>query len=72
MFIWGVVISLIMRYISVISRSHPTVVLWTPLIFLQMVKAETELVVVLNHGVKTAIAITLFYFVSRNIMGWKI
>ena len=72
MFFWGVIIATLMKIIIEMSKNHPTIILWTPLIFLQMVKAETEIAVVLNHGIKTSIAIGLFYFTAKKIFGWKI
>jgi len=72
MLFWGGLIALIMKVIVDISVNHPTIILWVPLIFLQMVKAETELVVVINHGVKTSIVIAIFYLTAKKIMGWRI
>jgi hypothetical protein len=72
MLVWGGLISLAFKYLLYLSYNYPTVVLWIPLMFLQVVKAETELVVVLNHGVKTAILLFVFYFSIRKILGWRI
>ena len=72
MFFWGILIAIIMKVIVDISKTHPTIILWVPLIFLQMVKAETEIVVVMNHGVKTIIVITIFYLETKKILGWRI
>jgi len=72
MLFWGVIIAFIMRMIVLVSLTHPTIILWAPLIFLQMVKAETELVVVLNHGIKTSIVIAIFYITAKKILGWRI
>ena len=72
MFFWGVFIALVMKFIVDLSQTNPTIVLWIPLVFLQMVKAETELVVVINHGVKTTIAILVFFWVTKKLLGWRI
>ena len=72
MLIWGGLISLSLRYLLALSYKYPTVILWIPLMFLQVVKAETELVVVLNHGVKSAFLLFLFYFGIKKILGWRI
>ena len=72
MFFWGGFLSLIMKLIIDTAKNHPTVILWIPLIFLQMVKAETELTIVMNHGVKTSITIALFYLMAKKIFGWRI
>ena len=50
--------------INIISRwgnRYPDLIFWLPLIFLQVVKAETSLVTVLNHLTK-AMLVTWFFF----------
>lgn len=54
------------------SRAYPTVILWMPLVFLQAVKAETELVVVLNHLVKSGVFVVFIYVFSYKVLKWKI
>jgi hypothetical protein len=49
-----------------------TLPLWTPLIFLQAVKAETELLVVLNHQIKAIVFVLLMYFVVRRVLKLRI
>lgn len=68
MLVWGLLIGFVAKYLLVLARKQPTLIVWAPLIFLQVVKAETELLVVLNHGIK-AIAFTwVFYFVARRFL----
>ncbi|GHB37087.1 hypothetical protein [Mongoliitalea lutea] len=43
-----------------------------PIVFLQVVKAETELVVVLNHLFKSLIVVLMFFYVSKNVLKWKL
>lgn len=72
MLVWGIFIAWLMKIIIINTVQHPTIILWIPLIFLQMVKAETELVVVINHGIKTLVAFMLFYWTAKKILGWRI
>lgn len=70
MFIYGFLLALVAkRVFNLSASSRPTLILWLPLIFLQVVKAETELVVVLNHLVKASIFVFGVYWVSRKIFG---
>lgn len=72
MFIWGMVLALFFRWLVNYSYKYPTFILWTPLIFLQVIKAETELVVVLNHLVKATIFSLGIFWGFRRLLGWKI
>ena len=54
------------------SRRYPTILLWLPLIFLQVIKAETELVVVLNHLVKSLILVLGFFWAVPKFFNWKL
>ncbi|AHM58650.1 hypothetical protein D770_01880 [Flammeovirgaceae bacterium 311] len=65
--LWGLMLAFTFRKVVEISEENPTVLLWLPLIFLQVVKAETELVVVLNHLVKASILIFGIYWLSRKV-----
>jgi len=59
MVIWGLVLSYIFRLLVRYSFKEPLLYIFFPLIFLQVVKAETELLVVLNHLLKS-IVLTIF------------
>lgn len=65
MFAVGLFISAVLRFVALWIEKEPTVILWLPLIFLQAVKAETELVVVLNYIVKMLIAVAVIRWGSR-------
>ncbi len=65
---YAIVLNVLYRY----SRRHPTILLWLPLIFLQVVKAETELVVVLNHLVKSLILVLGFFWAAGKFLNWKL
>jgi hypothetical protein len=50
----------------------PLLLAFIPLIFLQVVKAETELVVVLNHLVKSSIVVFGFFWGARKFLKWQL
>ncbi len=67
MFFWGLFISWFWRKLILLSDSYPTLLIWSPILFLQVVKAETEFVVVLNHLLKSAVLIfALLWFIKRQ------
>lgn len=62
MFVWGLVYASFYRICIWVGRKYPTFIFWMPLIFYQAIKAETELVVVLNQLVKgTAVTFAAYY-----------
>jgi hypothetical protein len=63
----GLFYGAVLRAMVNIARTEPTIVLWTPLLFLQAIKAETELTIVLNHLVKTFILILVLYFALKPL-----
>ncbi len=65
---WGAVFGLMIRYVAVRSIEQPSFALWTPLIVLQAVKAETELVVALNHMAKAGLFVILIYFIAHRLL----
>ena len=72
MLIFGMIYGLVLKLATIVANIWPTFVLWSPLLFLQAVKAETELVVVLNHVVKSFIFVVCIYFVVQKILKVKI
>jgi len=72
MFVWGGVIGGLLRALAALSSTYPTAILWAPLLFLQVVKAETELVTVLNHGLKVGLVLWFLYWFAYRVMRVKI
>jgi hypothetical protein len=72
MAIWAWFLSWYWRKLAVYVNKHPLLLLFLPLLFLQVVKAETELVVVLNHLVKASIVVWLFFIAAKKYFNWKI
>lgn len=65
--IWGFFILKVWQFLINKSKDQIVLLAFLPLIFLQVVKAETELVVVLNHLIKTGIAVLIILYVIRSI-----
>ena len=67
LFGWGVFIGWFWQKIIHLSEIFPTLLIWSPILFLQTIKAETELVVVLNHLIKaSALVFGLLWFVKKQ------
>ncbi|MGV8828598.1 MAG: hypothetical protein ACWA6U_09780 [Breznakibacter sp.] len=67
MFCWGMFIGWFWRKLVFYSSTYPTILLWSPILFLQVVKAETELVVVLNYLIKASVVVFgLLWFIKRQ------
>ncbi|TLX73207.1 hypothetical protein E9993_15565 [Labilibacter sediminis] len=67
MLVWGLFIAWFISKCEYINRYYPTFLLWLPLLFLQVVKAETSLIVVLNYLIKAFILqYAIFWFVKRK------
>lgn len=68
MLLWGIAISFFFSLVMSFSvNKHLTLILWIPLIFLQVIKAETELVVVLNHLIKAGVFVWGVYWISYKV-----
>ena len=66
--VWGFLLGKCWVYLIKRINKDNVLVFFLPLIFLQVVKAETELVVVLNHLVKATILVLLFLWFSKKIL----
>ncbi len=70
--IFGMVLIFFWRLILKWVGREPLILFFIPLFWLQVVKAETELVVVLNHMVKSLLLVFLFFWVCKNILNWHL
>ena len=64
---WGFLLNLVYKRICYLQFKYPTIMLWLPLLFLQVVKAESDLITVLNHLVKASIVLFLIYFIANKV-----
>ena len=65
---WGFVLSGFWNFLIRKSKKKIIILFFLPLIFLQVVKAETELVVVLNHMVKASILVAGVLWLSKGFL----
>ncbi|MGJ8592098.1 MAG: hypothetical protein ACSHXF_06100 [Aquaticitalea sp.] len=70
--IWGFFLAFVWKKLISNTYKAPLLIFFLPLIFLQVVKAETELVVVLNHLIKSIIAISIFFWLTKKYLKWQI
>jgi hypothetical protein len=65
--LWGVVLFRFWIFFMKQIQYNILIVFFLPLIFLQVIKAETELVVVLNHLVKATVLVFLFLWSAKKV-----
>ena len=70
--LWGLLLAFVWRKLIFNTYKVPLLIFFLPLIFLQVVKAETELVVVLNHLLKSIITVALFFWLTKRYLKWQI
>jgi hypothetical protein len=71
-FIYGLFLNYMFHSVLRIAKNHPTLILWMPLIFFQVVKVETDVNSVLNHGIKALFLTWLMYWGFRTFLNTKI
>ncbi len=67
MFLWGLFLSLVFKFIFNQAYILPSLPLWLPIIFLQAIKAETDLFTVLNHLVKSSVFVFGFIYIGMYV-----
>lgn len=72
MIVWGVFLAWYWNNLMKVALKYPLVLFFLPVLFLQVVKAETELVVVLNHLFKASIVVALFFWAARKYLNWPL
>ena len=68
--IWGLFLALFWQLLYKNVQQNLVVLAFLPLIFLQVVKAETELVVVLNHLIKASVVVFGFIWAAKRFLNW--
>jgi hypothetical protein len=72
LFIIGSLICFVMNMIYRAAFKYPTIILWIPLIFFQVVKAESDLLRVLNHLVKVTIIVLVIVWILRKVFNYRL
>lgn len=70
--VWAFFLSKIWIFLLKKCLKTPLLLAFLPLIFLQVIKAETELVVVLNHLVKSSIVVFGFFWATQKFLKWNL
>jgi hypothetical protein len=70
--VWGYFLLRVWRVLLRLILENRLLVAFLPLMFLQVIKAETELVVVLNHLIKASIVIWAFFWFAKKRLNWKL
>ncbi len=70
--VWGVFLAIYWRGVVYFVQKYPLLLFFVPILYLQVVKAETELVVVLNHLIKSSILIALFLLFAAKVFNWRL
>jgi hypothetical protein len=65
---WGLVLVFFWLFLNRSTKVNNLILFFLPLIFFQVVKAETELVVVLNHLVKSTILVFGLLWFSKKVL----
>ncbi len=67
MLLWGLLLGLFLQFLFKKSNIYYTLPLWIPIIFLQVIKAETDFYTVFNHLLKSTILVfAVLYFLRRK------
>lgn len=69
MFFFGLFFNFFLAQIYNFSYRYPTLILWIPLMFLYVVRAESDFVVVMNYLIKSSVIVWLFYWGFRKFLG---
>jgi len=70
--IYGLFVSLVIKFLTNFSGNSPFLVLWLLLIFFQVIKAESNLLSVLNHLSKSLIFLITFNYMANSILRIKL
>lgn len=68
MFILGLFFNVFLNRVYILTDRYPSLILWLPLIFLQVVKAETDFATVINHLFKATIVVFLVFWGSKKFL----
>lgn len=72
MFLIGLFYNFFIHRIYKIAEKHPALIFFIPLLFLQVVKAETDFSVILNHLIKATVVVWAIFFGMRKFLNIKI
>lgn len=71
LFIIGLFYNWIIIKVLAISKNHPTLILWLPIMFFQVIKAETDFATVFNHFTKAALVTFMVFWGMNKVLKIK-
>ncbi len=71
LFIIGLFYNIIIIKVISLSKTYPTLLLWLPVLFFQVIKAETDFATVFNHFTKAALVAYLVFFGMTKVLKIK-
>lgn len=72
MFFYGLFFSLAFYTILKISKSKPTIILWIPILFLNSIQVETDILMTVNSLIKNSLFVAFCYWATDRFMRIKI
>lgn len=72
MFLLGLFYNFYLFILLRLSDKYYSLILWIPLLFIQVIKAETDFVVVLNHLVKASIVVSIIIFSFKKFLNIRL
>ncbi len=71
LFFIGLFYNVIIIKVISLSKTYPTLILWLPILFFQVIKAETDFATVFNHFTKAALVAFVVFFGMTKILKLK-
>ncbi len=71
LFFIGIFYNVIIIKVISLSKLYPTLILWLPILFFQVIKAETDFATVFNHFTKAALVAFAVFFGMTKILKLK-
>ncbi len=72
MLAFGFFLNITYVFLLKLVKRNPSLLFFLPIIYLQVIKAETDFVTVLNHFVKASFLVWIIYFILRKFLKIKI
>lgn len=72
MFFYGLFFSLVIAGLLHVARKRPTIILWFPILFLNSIQMETDVLMCVNSMIKNLIFISLCYWASNRFLRLKL
>lgn len=72
MFLLGTFFNFFLNRVYALTDRYPSLIFWLPLIFLQVVKAETDFATVINHLVKATFVVFMVIWASKKFLNIRL